>query len=280
MNHELFNKHVRALILFLMCLFPPVAFAQQPPQPCHITITGDFESQCILPLEKDDFYNEDPETIIACQENVVTYTASTNTGGVAVSQWSWSVTGATTWTDNGNGSITVTWGTGSTGQLVVSITTANGFSCSLTQNVKLIEKPTIHVVTTPAYVEMPNGDKYIYVCKGETIEFSDFSSTTNTDLVGYYWESGFYGLTASTQNFRIEDVWHEDEVIHRVYNNCGCYDEEHYIIKILEGEILDLSCYGTVCQDAVVTYSAYNPSCDRYSWYVEGGTIIEGQDQA
>ena len=279
MNHELFNKHVRALILFLMCLFPPVAFAQQPPQPCHITITGDFESQCILPLEKDDFYNEDPETIIACQENVVTYTASTNTGGVAVSQWSWSVTGATTWTDNGNGSITVTWGTGSTGQLVVSITTANGFSCSLTQNVKLIEKPTIHVVTTPAYVEMPNGDKYIYVCKGETIEFSDFSSTTNTDLVGYYWESGFYGLTASTQNFRIEDVWHEDEVIHRVYNNCGCYDEEHYIIKILEGEILDLSCYGTVCQDAVVTYSAYNPSCDRYSWYVEGGTIIEGQDQ-
>lgn len=279
MNHELFNKHVKALILFLMCLFPPVAFAQQPPQPCHITITGDFESQCILPLEKDDFYNEDPETIIACQENVVTYTASTNTGGVAVSQWSWSVTGATTWTDNGNGSITVTWGTGSTGQLVVSITTANGFSCSLTQNVKLIEKPTIHVVTTPAYVEMPNGDKYIYVCKGETIEFSDFSSTTNTDLVGYYWESGFYGLTASTQNFRIEDVWHEDEVIHRVYNNCGCYDEEHYIIKILEGEILDLSCYGTVCQDAVVTYSAYNPSCDRYSWYVEGGTIIEGQDQ-
>lgn len=279
MNHELFNKHVKALILFLMCLFPPVAFAQQPPQPCHITITGDFESQCILPLEKDDFYNEDPETIIACQENVVTYTASTNTGGVAVSQWSWSVTGATTWTDNGNGSITVTWGTGSTGQLVVSITTANGFSCSLTQDVKLIEKPTIHVVTTPAYVEMPNGDKYIYVCKGETIEFSDFSSTTNTDLVGYYWESGFYGLTASTQNFRIENVWHDDEVIHRVYNNCGCYDEEHYIIKILEGEILDLSCYGTVCQDAVVTYSAYNPSCDRYSWYVEGGTIIEGQDQ-
>ena len=249
MNLLSFKNHIRVLALFLMCLFAPMAFAQQPPQPCHITITGDFESQCILPRDKEDYINEEPESLIACQGNVVTYTASTNTGGVAVTQWSWSVAGASSWTDNNNGSITVIWGTGTTGQITVGITTTDDFSCSFTQNVKLIEKPTIYITSTPSYVVTPSGDKYIYVCSGETVEFTDLSATTNTDIVGYYWESDFYNLTASTPNFKIENVWHDDEVIHRVYNNCGCYDEEKYFIKVMEGNILSLGCYGTVCQD-------------------------------
>ena len=40
MNLLSFKNHIRVLALFLMCLFAPMAFAQQPPQPCHITITG------------------------------------------------------------------------------------------------------------------------------------------------------------------------------------------------------------------------------------------------
>ena len=279
MNLLSFKNHIRVLALFLMCLFAPMAFAQQPPQPCHITITGDFESQCILPRDKEDYINEEPESLIACQGNVVTYTASTNTGGVAVTQWSWSVAGASSWTDNNNGSITVIWGTGTTGQITVGITTTDDFSCSFTQNVKLIEKPTIYITSTPSYVVTPSGDKYIYVCSGETVEFTDLSATTNTDIVGYYWESDFYNLTASTPNFKIENVWHDDEVIHRVYNNCGCYDEEKYFIKVMEGNILSLGCYGTVCQDAIVKYTATSPICSIYSWYVEGGTIIDGQNQ-
>lgn len=270
---------IRVIALFLICLISSVVHAQQPPQPCHITITSDFESLCLLPLDKDSVYDEEPETIIACQESTVNYTASTNTGGIPVVQWVWSVVGASSWNDNGNGSITVTWSNSTTGQLSVFITTANGYSCSSTQNVKLIEKPSILVSTVPAYSELPDGSKIIYVCQGETVEFSDLSSTTNTDIVGYFWDSPFYNLTASSPNFRIENVWHEDQVIHRVYNNCGCYDEETYIIKVMHGDILDLGCYGTVCQDAVVTYTANNPPCSQYSWYVDGGTIIGAQDQ-
>lgn len=270
---------IRVIALFLICLISSVVHAQQPPQPCHITITSDFESLCLLPLDKDSVYDEEPETIIACQESTVNYTASTNTGGIPVVQWVWSVVGASSWNDNGNGSITVTWSNNTTGQLSVFITTANGYSCSSTQNVKLIEKPSILVSTVPAYSELPDGSKIIYVCQGETVEFSDLSSTTNTDIVGYFWDSPFYNLTASSPNFRIENVWHEDQVIHRVYNNCGCYDEETYIIKVMHGDILDLGCYGTVCQDAVVTYTANNPPCSQYSWYVDGGTIIGAQDQ-
>lgn len=279
MKHSVLNRQCRVMALLLACLISSVVRAQQPPQPCHITITGDFESLCLLPLDKDSVYNEEPETIIACQESTVNYTASTNTGGIPVIQWIWSVAGASSWNDNGNGSITVTWGNGTTGQITVEITTAANFTCSLTQNVKLIEKPSILVSTVPAYSELPDGSKIIYVCQGETVEFSDLSSTTNTDIVGYFWDSPFYNLTASSPNFRIENVWHEDQVIHRVYNNCGCYDEETYIIKVMHGDILDLGCYGTVCQDAVVTYTANNPPCSQYSWYVDGGTIIGAQDQ-
>ena len=269
------------IVLLLLFLITPFASAQQvssTPQPCNLSIVSDFESQCILPEDKDNYYNEEPEIIIACQGSVVTYTASANTGTASVTGWTWEVAGGAL-TSSGSTAI-VTWGNGNQGQITVTVVTDSGTTCTLTQNVRLIEKPIISVVTTPAYVEMPNGDKVIYVCKGETVEFTDLSSTTNTDIVGYYWESGFYDITASTPNFRIENVWHDDdEIHHRVYNNCGCYDEERYIIKVMEGEILDLGCFGTVCQDAVVTYTANSPSCNQYSWYVEGGTIIEGQDQ-
>ena len=271
---------IKALAFFLACLLSSVAFAQQPPQPCHITITSDFESQCLLPLDKDEIYDEEPDAIIACQENTVTYTATTNTGGIPVVGWSWSVAGASSWSDNGNGSITVTWGNGGTGQITVTITTANDYSCSMTQNVKLIEKPDIYVSTAPAYSETNNGDKIIYVCKGASVEFTDLSTTTNSDIVGYSWEVDNPTITSSTPNFRIDEVLDGCNVTHRVYNNCGCYDEEVYTIKVLDGDILKLGCYGTVCHGAVVTYTAESPSCDHYSWYVEGGTIIEGQDQA
>lgn len=279
MKHSVLNRQCRVMALLLACLISSVVRAQQLPQPCHITITGDFESLCLLPLDKDSVYNEEPETIIACQESTVNYTASTNTGGIPVAQWSWSVVGASSWNDNGNGSITVTWGNGTTGQITVEITTAANFTCSLTQNVKLIEKPDIYVSTVPAYTEMQNGDKIITVCKGETIEFTDLSSTTNSDIVGYSWECDNPTITSSTPNFRLDNILDDCKVTHRVYNNCGCYDEEVYYIKVIEGELLKLSCYGTVCHNAIVTYTAQSPSCDLYSWYVEGGTIIGSQNQ-
>lgn len=279
MKHSVLNRQCRVMALLLACLISSVVRAQQPPQPCHITITSDFESQCLMPLDKDSVYNEEPETIIACQESTVNYTASTNTGGIPVAQWSWSVVGASSWNDNGNGSITVIWSNGTTGQITVSITTAANFTCSLTQNVKLIEKPDIYVSTAPAYTEMQNGDKIITVCKGETIEFTDLSSTTNSDIVGYSWECDNPTITSSTPKFRLDNTLDDCKVTHRVYNNCGCYDEEVYHIKVIEGELLKLSCYGTVCHNAIVTYTAENPPCDQYSWYVEGGTIIGSQNQ-
>ncbi|MBQ7710897.1 MAG: hypothetical protein IJT39_03615 [Bacteroidales bacterium] len=88
----------------MLALFVPLVLqAQQPPQPCHIVITGDFESQCLLPTDKDSFYVENGDMLIACQGMRVTYTASVNTGGITVTNWKWNVVGAATWNDNYNG---------------------------------------------------------------------------------------------------------------------------------------------------------------------------------
>ena len=274
------------LALALLCLMPLGAMAEENRTPpilsqwqytCNITIVGDFEAACVLPLEKDSYINEEPDVLLACQGMTVTYTAHVDMGGYKPDKWTWQIAGHVSYTDNYNGSVTVTWGDGSTGQLTVTVYGPDGVTCTKTVNVKLIEKPVISVATTPAYVEQPDGTKIIYVCKDETVEFTELSSTTNTDIVGYFWDSKMVGASSSP-NYTIEHVWNDDEVIHRVYNNCGCYDEERYIIRMMDGEILDLGCYGTVCQGAVVTYSAIRPPCNQYFWYVDGGTIIKGQN--
>ncbi len=287
MTQKIFFRCCHVLILAAFCLLSPKANAGEilhrdvvttSPEEftCNITIVGNVEPECILPLEKDWYYNEEPNILIACQGMTVTYTAYADMGGNSPDSWTWEVAGAVSYSDHGNGSITVTWGEGSIGQLTVTVYGPNGISCTKTVNVRLIEKPHINVVTTPAYVESPGGPKIIYVCQGETVEFTELSSTTNTDIVGYYWES-MMGGTSSTPNYRIENVWANDQVIHRVYNNCGCYDEEVYEIQVLTGDILDLGCYGTVCEGARVTYTANSPSCNQFFWYVEGGTIVDGQ---
>lgn len=264
----------RALAVLLTCFFS-FAHAQNNCQPCELTIVGDFESSCILPLQKPNFIDEYPDALVACQGNTVLYRAVTNTGNVAVTGWQWSIQGESSYVDHHDGTVSVTWGMGQSGQIAVSVTMANQNSCNSSKMVLLIEKPVIIASTVPAYT-MENGEKYIYVCKNQSVEFIDKSHTSNSDLVGYSWLSDFNG-SASTQNFTIENVSQDDKVTHRIYNNCGCYDEEVYHIKILDGEPLVLSCYGTVCEDAIVSYKVQSPMCSQYFWYVDGGTIVGGQ---
>lgn len=264
----------RVLAFLLTCCFS-FAHAQNNCQPCELTIVGDFESSCILPLQKPSFIDEYPDALIACQGNTVLYRAVANTGNIPITNWQWSIQGESSYVDHHNGTVSVTWGMGQSGQIAVTITTATTASCSSSKMVLLIEKPVINAYSIPAYTE-ENGAKYIYVCKSQSVEFIDQSHTTNSDIAGYSWHSDYHG-SASTQNFTIENVTQADKVTHRVYNNCGCYDEEIYLIKMLDGEPLKLSCYGTVCEDAIVSYTAQSPACSQYFWYVDGGTILGGQ---
>lgn len=266
----------------------PAANAQQgsnfPPGPgpnpsgqCIVFLTGDFESECILPIDKpgSDYINELENTLIACQGMTVTYTAHLADGSTAVN-WLWNVDGAVTWENNGDGSITVHWGDFDSGTISVEVTDADGNVCSVTKTVMLMERPVASVNTVPDWTE-EDGRRIIYVCRGESVEFMDVSSTTNTDIAGYYWRNNWSGDASSSQNFIVSNVLEKMEIIHRVYNNCGCYDEIAFEIRVNDGETLELGCYGTVCAHQEVTYTAISPSCDAYMWSVDGGSIQAGQ---
>lgn len=240
---------------------------------CDVIITSNFESQCVLTTEKDDALKENEGLMLACKESQVEYYANTSSN---VSTYNWTVIGASSYTIINNGAgVRVNWSNGNTGQIKVQVVTQDGSTCEAIRYITLIEKPQIASSSIPNY-RWENGIKVIEVCLGESVTFTNESITSNTDIVGHYWES-IYG-SASTENYTIENIMQETKVIHKIINNCGCEDEERYEIRILEGKKLELSCYGTVCEGSEVTYEAMNVNCNQYNWFVEGGIIKSGQN--
>lgn len=266
----------KTITFLLLVSAAAIVWAQSPPVStshlCDIVITGDFDSECIYDF-KDEVTDEFPNLMIACKHSTVTYTAYANMGTATPVSYTWEVFGDSTHTASGN-QVTVDWGSLEWGQVVVTVVGNNGDTCTESCRVKLIDIPVVGAVTVPNHTS----DMVINVCEGGTIEFIDNSTAGNSDIAGYLW---IYDNTqATTPNFTIENVLAPGTVTHRVYNNCGCYDEESYKIEILQGAELEIDCYGTVCENAIVTYRAISPSCSDYQWYTEGGTIIRGQGSA
>ena len=262
----------------LLSLVAGALWAQTPPVwQCSVVITGDFDSECIYDF-KDDITDEYPNLMIACKGSTVTYTAHADLGGNLPAGYIWEIYGDVTHTATGD-HVTVEWGTDAWGYVVVSVVNGQGDTCTEWSRVRLIDNPTVGSATVPSCTMYPDGSRVIYVCPGETVEFMDRSTAGNSDIAGYLWDFK-QTIQASTPGFMLENINVGGRVTHRVYNNCGCYDEEKYDIEILVGDELELDCYGTVCEDAIVTYTATSPVCNDYSWYVEGGTILDGQGTA
>ena len=275
-------KLIHLAALLLMCAVGFHAGAQGdrvvPPGPdpnsgsrqYNVVIIGDFESKCLLPNVGQSHYDEFPNAVVACQGQEVTYTAYASTDGDNVVGWSWSVTGAVSVSYNNNVA-TVLWGNGETGELTVTITMSSGHIYTHRQTVRLIEKPVAVASSVPEY----DASHTIYVCYGMDVEFTDQSHTQSSDIAGYLWEG--CGSTSSTRSFLLQNVTTPCTVTHRVYNNCGCYDEEEFFIEVLPGHPLQLSCYGTACEGSTVSYHATSPSCTQYFWSIEGGHLVSGQ---
>jgi len=275
-------KLIHLAALLLMCAVGFHAGAQGdrvvPPGPdpnsgsrqYNVAIIGDFESKCLLPNVGQSHYDEFPNAVVACQGQEVTYTAYASTDGDNVVGWSWSVTGAASVSYNDNVA-TVLWGTEEAGMLSVTITTASGRIFTHRQTIRLIEKPVAVASSVPEY----DASHTIYVCYGMDVEFSDQSHTQSSDIAGYYWEG--CGNTSSTNSFQLDNVTSPCTVTHRVYNNCGCYDEERFYIEVLQGTPLQLDCYGTACEGSTVIYHASSPTCTQYFWSIEGGHLVNGQ---
>ena len=161
----------KAILLFTACLTILCARAQSSsPAPCAVSITGDFEPECLY----DDKYtlgNEYPGRLIACKNSTVTYTAHAVHGTTAVA-YVWNVFGDNSHTVNID-KVTVTWGDEDWGMLAVSVVNSDGDTCTETRQVMLVDVPTAGAVTIPSYFIDAHGDKVIQVCEGASIQFLD-----------------------------------------------------------------------------------------------------------
>ena len=243
--------------------------------PCGIVITGSFDSECLYEY-KNEVNDEYPSLMVACKESAVTYTAYTNLDNASVTGYLWTIVGDISHAASGN-QVTVDWDNGEWGLVIVSVITSNNDTCTEDVRVKLIDLPVASASTVPTYTVNSVGDKTVYVCKGSTVQFIDHSTAGNSDIAGQLWLPDM-APSAATQNYTLDNVTATGMVIHRVYNNCGCYDDDTIYVKVLDGDPLELNCFGTVCENAEVTYVCRNePPCSEYHWYVEGGTLVGGQ---
>lgn len=259
--------------LFLPLLFISGTVMAQVQSGCDLYLNTDFDSDCLL----DDYlerYHDllepgSDECMLACKGNTVQYTAVCPNG----IQYSWSIVGAQSHTlINQNRTAVVTWGDGNIGNISVTVLTSDSTTCSVETCVFLMESPEAAFSTVPAYYIDQSGEKIVEICLGETIDFMDMSSAGRTPITGYLWEGSFG--TASSQNYSITPSQEgEFKLSHCVWNECGCSDCEGLIIRVLPKVELELSCYGTVCENTTATYTVNNPACSEYIWNVDGGSF-------
>ena len=254
------------LSIILSCAMGNCGYAQANPT---VKVVPMGNNQCLI-------YDRQVAVIgaKACRGNTVTYEAIGNN----ITQYRWTVTGGTYTLSAGQDRCTVTWGNGDMGIVEVEATAATGSICSDRLVVTLEDKPVCRSITRPAYITNPPNysEKVIYVCLGDSLVFIDNSISTTTPIVGYYWHTPWGTSGNATYSFVAQALGSYD-VEHRVYNECGCYDEE--TIKLVVGEScpLTLGCYGTVCANSSVDYTATSPNCNMYYWDVEGGLLLSGQ---
>ena len=262
---------MKKLLFFLLPLFFCGMLSLQ--AQCDLFITTNFDSECLLTeyiKERPSLWEQDfGNCLLACKGNTVQYTAVCSG---TVSQYSWTISGAASYYfTNQNKTAVVTWGNNNdVGNISVNVVTSDTNSCTEEVCVLLMESPTIGSNTVPNYYNQ-NGQKVIEVCRGQTIELMDMSTTGLTPIVGYQWITPFGD--ASTPNHTIVASQTGDFIIkHFVQNECGCEGYEEIILRVVEELKLELSCYGTVCAGSNETYTLLNPYCSQYMWSVEGGT--------
>ena len=261
------------ILPFLMFLLQPLLLLAQ--SGCDLFISSSFDSDCLLTGYNGNRHLLDEDTsgcFLACRGNTVSYTAVCDS---AVS-YTWNIMGAAIYNlTNQNKTAVVTWGSGETGQIIVTAVTSSNNTCSAEACVQLMESPQIGSATVPAYYFDQNGLKTIEICLGETLELTDMSSAGATPLTGYKWETPAGNFSTPSCAFTVLQTG-TFTLLHEIQNECGCKATERIVVRVVEPAHLRLSCYGTVCEGTVAKYHLETPICSQCQWYVEGGSYVTG----
>lgn len=259
------RRRIKLLVLLVLTsVFN--GFAQQA---CDLTLVPEGDNLCVLGRYSYNF-----SIIRACRGNTVNYRASSQTS----INYGWTVVGGEyQLLDNGT-VCQVTWGDGSDGRVMVEAIQPDSTVCTSQIQIVLEDSPVAGVISMPNYivdVDEPE-ERWIEVCAGDTISFVDNSTAGELPIVDYYWEFP-YGVSNNRSISFVARSPGVFPIVHRVYNECGCYDEFRITLIVREECPLKLSCFGTVCAHSQRSYTLLSPECSDYLWNVQGGTIVSPQ---
>lgn len=258
-------------------------------QECDFFIRSSFDSECILTTYKlpddmrtGDTEHDESECLIACAGSTVTYYVENLPAGFTCE---WEIAGTDDFTVIGsNNSVIVNWPDQiSTGTVLLTATGPGNTVCLKELCIELIEKPVAIIASNPLHGSLnTSGEQEIFVCDGQEIQFfSNSTASAEAPIVGYLWSDNNWGNTWSTEDFTFTADYSLygalTKVILTVVNECGCEDVVTYWVNISHSPVLEVDCYGTVCEGMEVTYTSPGvQGCDEPSWMVDGGVILAG----
>ncbi len=258
------KKLIFLFVALLGCASP--GFAQHA---CDLILMPEGDNLCIMESNDYDF-----SIVRACRNNTVTYRAYAPS---AVS-YNWIVAGGSFQPSENASSCYVTWGDGDIGMVSVEVLLPDSSICTKQIQVVLEDKPIAGIITIPNYVVDVNNPEYkwIEVCAGDTLSFVDNSTSSDRPIVDYFWDTPYGTYNSQSVSFVARDPG-SYSITHRVYNECGCYDEAVIRLIVNNNCPLELSCFGTACAYSQHNYSIFDPECSDYLWSVQGGTIVSPQ---
>ncbi|MBP6459714.1 MAG: T9SS type A sorting domain-containing protein [Crocinitomicaceae bacterium] len=277
MKHKNYNKKIKIINLVILMLISNVFFGQT----TSLSLSWDKEVGCqILSNEgghdpKDQILISDigaSQCIRVCENTIVKYTLSNVPPG---STTTWNATGGIAFLQSTT-SCTVNWGSIGTGSLSFNLT--NPSVSGMISTSICIEKIPLPIAYFITGLEEGQNPTYLYVCKGQTINFTNLSSANNgSEIYSYHWDFGD-GTTSSAQN--PQHVFTEEteyNIILTATNACNC-SNTYKITIVPEGEGFDISCPSIVCEGQKVIYSlpfdGMKICNENFNWSVSGGTEV------
>lgn len=207
---------------------------------------------------------------LVCENSTVRYTANGNPG----STYTWSVTGAVSYTPITGPYCDVSWGAPGFGLVTLTETTSSGCVAEITFCVEILQGPTAKFETVPGGLPDP-----IDLCLDGELVLQDASiADPNSPIVSYLWVWGDGSETPMSPGAAGSPVTHQYttpgtyEVSLIVMNSCGCVDKYTRRVRVSTARAPKISCPRVVCEGERAVYTIDRP-CAPDSWNVIGGTI-------
>ena len=206
-----------------------------------------------------------------CPNTTVTYTAVKSNWTCNPLTYTWTVTGAKSYSVSPSGdAVTVLWGEAGSGRIRLSA--ANDLFCDhyTERCITILEMPDAKFSTSPAPAA-PGGN--LVVCKGQPVWFANQSAGASR----YEWQFRDDQSNTTEENpkheFRTPGIFPVTLIARSL---CFCADSATLMVEVLDSETPLVECVSTLCPGEAVTYST-PADCPSFQWTVSpNGQVVAG----